>query len=300
MSVLRWNGKEKERHRNHDAVPVAIALGIIQWVVLRYSLAFGSDIGGFIGSLEYFGLNGITLDGVSGGILGMLFLCFQMMLACLTLAILTSGVVGRVKMSAFLIFGAIWLTIVYAPLVHWAWGGGLAGTLGALEFAGGTVVHISSGFTDLALAIVIGKRLSYGTQTMSLHNIPLTLHGGVFLIVGWFGFNTGSTLATNNLAASAFLVTAVASAAGALTWMALSWKGGKPNSFSFISGAIAGLVGITPAAGFVNVGGALAIGIIAAVVCYAALTWRIKKGFDESLDAWAIRGMGGFAGAILT
>ncbi|HJK08564.1 MAG TPA: ammonium transporter, partial [Methanocorpusculum sp.] len=199
-----------------------------------------------------------------------------------------------------LIFGGIWLTIVYAPLAHWAWGGGWAGQLGALDFAGGTVVHISSGFAALALALVIGKRLGYGTQTMSPHNIPLTLLGGVFLIVGWFGFNAGSALAANGLAASAFLVTAVACAAGALTWMALSWKGGKPNSLGFISGAIAGLVGITPAAGFVNVLGALAIGIIAAVVCYTVLTWRIKKGLDESLDAWAIHGMGGFAGAVLT
>ena len=279
---------------------VALALGVIQWIIIGYSLAFGSDVGGFIGNLEYFGLNGITLDGVSGGIPDMLFVCFQMMFACLTLAILTSGVVGRIKMSAFLIFGAIWLTIVYAPLAHWAWGGGWAGQLGALDFAGGTVVHISSGFAALALALVIGKRLGYGTQTMSPHNIPLTLLGGVFLIVGWFGFNAGSALAANGLAASAFLVTAVACAAGALTWMALSWKGGKPNSLGFISGAIAGLVGITPAAGFVNVLGALAIGIIAAVVCYTVLTWRIKKGLDESLDAWAIHGMGGFAGAVLT
>ena len=278
----------------------ALALGVIQWIIIGYTLAFGSDVGGLIGNLEFLGLNNVSIDGVSGEIPEMLFICFQMMFACLTLAILSSGVVGRIKMSAFLIFGAVWLTIVYAPLAHWAWGGGWAGQLGALDFAGGTVVHISSGFAALALAIVIGKRLGYGTQNMSPHNIPLTLLGGVFLILGWFGFNAGSALAANGLAASAFLITAVACAAGALTWMALSWKGGKPSSLGFISGAIAGLVGITPAAGFVNVGGALAIGIIAAVVCYAALTWRIKKGLDDSLDAWAIHGMGGFVGAILT
>ncbi|MDU9376099.1 Ammonium transporter [Methanocorpusculaceae archaeon Sp1] len=278
----------------------ALALGVIQWIIIGYSLAFGSDIGGLIGSLEFLGLNNVSIDGVSGEIPEMLFICFQMMFACLTLAILSSGVVGRIKMSAFLIFGAIWLTVVYAPLAHWAWGGGWAGQLGALDFAGGTVVHISSGFAALALAIVIGKRLGYGNQAMNPHNIPLTLIGGIFLILGWFGFNAGSALAADNLAASAFLVTAVACAAGALTWMALSWKGGKPSSLGFISGAIAGLVGITPAAGFVNVGGALAIGIITAVVCYAALTWRIKKQLDDSLDAWAIHGMGGFAGAILT
>ncbi|MDV0442751.1 ammonium transporter [Methanorbis rubei] len=278
----------------------ALALGVIQWIIIGYTLAFGSDIGGLIGNLEFLGLNNVSIDGVTGEIPEMLFICFQMMFACLALAILSSGVVGRIKMSAYLIFGAIWLTIVYAPLAHWAWGGGWAGQLGALDFAGGTVVHISSGFAALALAVVIGRRLGYGNQVMNPHNIPLTLIGGVFLILGWFGFNAGSALAANNIAASAFLVTAVACAAGALTWMAISWKSGKPSSLGFITGAIAGLVGITPAAGFVNVGGALAIGIITAIVCYAALTWRIKKGLDDSLDAWAVHGMGGFAGAILT
>lgn len=279
---------------------VALALGVVQWVFIGYSLSFGSDIGGFIGGLEYLGLNGITIDGVSGGIPDMLFVCFQMMFACLALAILTSGIVDRIKMSSFIVFGALWLTIVYAPLAHWAWGGGWAGELGALDFAGGTVVHISSGFAALALALVIGKRLGYGTLAITPHNIPMTLLGGVFLIVGWFGFNGGSALAADGLAAAAFLNTAAAAATGALAWMVLSWKSGKPNSLGFISGAIAGLVGITPAAGFVNVTGALIIGVLATVVCYAAITFRVKKSLDESLDAWAIHGMGGFAGAVLT
>ncbi|ABN06334.1 ammonium transporter [Methanocorpusculum labreanum Z] len=280
---------------------VALALGIVQWIIIGYSLAFGADVAGVIGwSLDYIGLSGVPIDGVTGGIPDILFICFQMMFACLALAILTSGIVGRVKMSSYIVVGLLWLTLVYAPLAHWAWGGGWAYSLGALDFAGGTVVHISSGFAALALALVIGKRVGYGKQMFRPHNIPMTLIGGMFLIVGWFGFNAGSALAANQLAASAFLVTAAAAATGALTWMALSWKSGKPNSLGFISGAIAGLVGITPAAGYVNVGGGLLIGIITAAVCYAALSWRIKAGLDESLDAWAIHGMGGFAGAILT
>ncbi len=280
---------------------VALALGIVQWIIIGYSLAFGADVAGVIGwSLDYIGLSGVPIDGVTGGIPDILFICFQMMFACLALAILTSGIVGRVKMSSYIVVGLLWLTLVYAPLAHWAWGGGWAYILGALDFAGGTVVHISSGFAALALAIVIGKKVGYGKQMFRPHNIPMTMIGGMFLVVVWFGFNAGSALAANQLAASAFLVTAASAATGALTWMALSWKSGKPNSLGFILGAIAGLVGITPAAGYVNVGGGLLIGIITAVVCYAALSWRIKAGLDESLDAWAIHGMGGFAGAILT
>ncbi len=280
---------------------VALALGIVQWIIIGYSLAFGADVAGVIGwSLDYIGLSGVPIDGVTGGIPDILFICFQMMFACLALAILTSGIVGRVKMSSYIGVGLLWLTLVYAPLAHWAWGGGWAYIPGALDFAGGTVVHISSGFAALALAIVIGKKVGYGKQMFRRHNIPMNMIGGMFLVVGWFGFNAGSALAANQLAASAFLVTAASAATGALTWMALSWKSGKPNSLGFISGAIAGLVGITPAAGYVNVGGGLLIGIITAAVCYAALSWRIKAGLDESLDAWAIHGMGGFAGAILT
>ncbi|HJJ29735.1 MAG TPA: ammonium transporter [Methanocorpusculum sp.] len=280
---------------------VALALGIVQWIIIGYSLAFGGDVAGVIGwALDYVGLSGIPIDGVTGGIPDILFVCFQMMFACLALAILTSGIVGRIKMSSYIVLGFLWLTLVYAPLAHWAWGGGWAAQLGALDFAGGTVVHISSGFAALALALVIGKRVGYGKLMFRPHNIPMTLIGGMFLIIGWFGFNAGSALAANQLAASAFLVTAASAATGALTWMALSWKSGKPSSLGFISGALAGLVGITPAAGYVNAIGAMLIGVFTAIVCYAALTFRIKKGLDESLDAWAIHGMGGFAGAILT
>ena len=279
---------------------VALALGIVQWIIIGYTLAFGGDVAGLIGSLEFLGLSGIPFDGVTNGIPDILFVCFQMMFACLALAILTSGLVGRVKLSSYIVFGLLWLTLVYAPLAHWAWGGGWASQLGALDFAGGTVVHISSGFAALALALVIGKRIGFGAQNFAPHNIPMTLIGGMFLILGWFGFNAGSALAADSLAANAFLVTAAAAASGALTWMAVSAKSGKPGSLGFISGALAGLVGITPAAGYVNVAGALVIGVLTSLFCYAALRWRMKRRLDESLDAWAIHGMGGVCGAILT
>jgi len=280
---------------------VALALGVVQWIIIGYTLAFGSDIFGIIGSLEFLGLVGIPLTGVTDtGIPTVLFVCFQMMFACLALAILTSGVVGRVKLSSYIIFGIAWLTLVYAPLAHWAWGGGWAEQLGALDFAGGTVVHISSGFAALALALVIGKRIGFGTQTFAPHNIPMTLIGGVCLILGWIGFNAGSAMAANALTANVLLVTIASGAAGALIWMAISAKSGKPGSLGFISGALAGLVGITPAAGYVTVLSALIIGVVTSVVCYLAMNWRMRHGLDESLDAWAIHGVGGFIGAILT
>lgn len=279
---------------------VALALGIVQWIILGYTLAFGGDIAGLIGSFEFLGLSNIPLTGVTNGIPDILFVCFQMMFACLALAILTSGIVGRVKLSSYMILGVLWLSLVYAPLAHWAWGGGWASQLGALDFAGGTVVHISAGFAALALALIIGKRIGFGTQTFAPHNIPMTLIGGMFLILGWFGFNAGSALSADAVAANVFLTTAASAATGALAWMAVSAKSGKPSSLGFISGALAGLVGITPAAGFVNVLGALAIGVITSLFCYAVLSWRLKHGLDESLDAWAIHGMGGFIGAVLT
>ncbi len=277
---------------------VAFAVVSIQWVIFGYSLAFGPDIGGFIGGLDHFALNGVGLDG--DGIPDILFMVFQLVFAGLTLAILTSGMAERVKLSAFIVFGLLWTTLVYDPLAHWAWGGGWASQLGALDFAGGTVVHISSGFGALAAALIIGKRLGFGQETMKPANIPLTLLGGALLWFGWFGFNAGSELAADGIAANAFVVTNIAAATGALTWMFASWYHGKPSSLGMISGAIAGLVAITPAAGFVNVMGAIAIGLVAGLLCYGALLFRVKKGLDESLDAWAIHGVGGFWGAIAT
>jgi Amt family ammonium transporter len=277
---------------------IAFALVSLQWVLGGYSFAFGSDIFGVIGGLDYLALQGVGMNGE--GIPDLLFMVFQLVFAAIALAILTSGVAERIKLSSFVVLALLWTTLVYDPLAHWAWGGGWASAMGALDFAGGTVVHISSGFGALALALVIGKRSGFGSYSMEPHNIPLTLLGGALLWFGWFGFNAGSALAANGLAASAFVVTNTAAAAGALAWLAASWIRGRPSSIGLISGAIAGLVAITPAAGFVDVLSAIAIGAVAGVLCYAALLYRTRKGLDESLDAWAIHGMGGLWGAVAT
>ncbi len=277
---------------------VAFAVVSIQWVLFGYSLAFGPDIGGFIGGLDFALLNGVGLGGE--GIPDLLFVVFQLVFAALTVAIITSGGAGRIKLSAFIVFALLWTTLVYDPLAHWAWGGGWASQLGALDFAGGTVVHISSGFGALALALVLGARKGFGKYTMEPSNIPLTLLGAALLWFGWFGFNAGSELAADAIAANAFLVTNVAAAAGALAWMGASWIYGKPSTLGLVSGAIAGLVAITPAAGFVDMPAAIVIGAIAGLICYRALLWRQRRGLDESLDAWAIHGVGGFFGALAT
>nr|WP_303715730.1 ammonium transporter [Methanoculleus marisnigri] len=277
---------------------IAFALVSIQWVVFGYSLAFGTDINGLIGNLDYVFLHGVGMEG--DGIPDLLFMVFQLVIAGLALAIVTSAVAERVKLSSFIIFGLLWTTLVYDPLAHWAWGGGWAAQLGALDFAGGTVVHISSGFSALALALVIGKRLGFGSHGMEPNNIPMVLLGGALLWFGWFGFNAGSALTANGLAANAFVVTNIAAAAGALSWLCAAWVRGRPGSVGIISGAIAGLVAITPAAGFVTPMAAIPIGAAAGLVCYGALLFRVKRGLDESLDAWAIHGMGGIFGALAT
>ena len=271
----------------------------IQWVVYAYSLAFGKDIAGFIGDLSYFMLNSVGLEPAKGmTIPHILFMIYQMMFAIITLAIITSAVAERVKVSAFIVFGILWITFVYAPFAHWLWGNGWLAKLGALDFAGGMVVHVSSGFGALALAFVIGKRMGYGEYSMEPHNIPLTLIGGALLWFGWFGFNGGSALAANGLAANAIVVTFVASCVAGAVWMIASWLKGKPGSLSIISGVIAGLAAITLAAGFVDVKGAIAIGLVAGILCYIALDFRVRKGIDESLDAWAIHGIGGTWGSL--
>lgn len=282
---------------------LALSLVSIQWVFFGYSLAFGPDIAGLIGGLDFIGLNGIGLeDTLVEGIPDLLFILFQMIFAGISLAIITSGFAERVKLSSFIIFGLLWTTLVYDPLAHWAWGGGWAHALGALDFAGGTVVHISAGFGALAAALVIGKRSGFGESKMvsAPQNIPLTLLGAGLLWVGWFGFNGGSALAADGIAALAAINTALAAAAGALIWMAVSSIKSKPSAVGLVSGALAGLVGITPAAGYVSTFSAIIIGGVAAVICYYALLFRVKKSWDESLDAWAIHGVGGLWGAIAT
>ena len=281
---------------------VAFALVSIQWVMLGYSLAFGPDVGGFIGNLDFLGLNGVGMEAVSysPAIPGLLYMVFQLVFATVTMAIVTSAFAERIKFSAYLVFALLWTTIVYDPLAHWVWGGGWAAQFGSIDFAGGTVVHISSGFAALALALVIGKRVGFGKYALEPANIPMAILGAALLWFGWFGFNAGSALAANGLAANAFVTTNTAAAAAAMTWLLVSWIHGKPSSLGFVSGAVAGLVAITPGAGYVTPMAAIVIGAVAGVLCYGMMLFRIKKGLDESLDAWSIHGMGGLWGALAT
>ena len=281
---------------------VAFALVSIQWVVLGYSLAFGPDVGGFIGNLDFLGLNGVGMEAgsYSPAIPGLLYMVFQLVFATVTMAIVTSAFAERIKFSAYLVFALLWTTIVYDPLAHWVWGGGWAAQFGSLDFAGGTVVHISSGFAALALALVIGKRVGFGQYALEPANIPMAILGAALLWFGWFGFNAGSALAANGLAANAFVTTNTAAAAAAMIWLLLSWIHGKPSSLGFVSGAVAGLVAITPGAGYVTPMAAIVIGAIGGALCYSMMLFRIKKGLDESLDAWSIHGMGGLWGALAT
>jgi len=263
---------------------VAYILVSLQWVLGGYSLSFGKDIAGF------FGVGGVMpID---------IFAIYQLTFAAITLAIITSAAAERMKLSAFVVFGLLWTTLVYDPFAHWLWGNGWLAQLGALDFAGGMVVHVSSGFGALALAVALGARRGFREYSMEPHNIPMTLLGAALLWFGWFGFNGGSALAANETAVRAIIATNTAAAAGAFVWMVLVWSKGKPGSLSIVTGAIAGLAAITPAAGYVGISGALAIGIIAGLICYKAMLFRIKKGLDESLDAWAIHGIGGLWGSI--
>ncbi len=277
---------------------VVLALVSLQWVLLGYTLSFGNSISGFIGDLSAAGLKGVSGD--SGSIPSLLFVAFQLTFAAVTLAILSSGVAERVRLSSFIVFGLLWTTLVYDPLAHWVWGGGWLAKLGALDFAGGTVVHISSGFSALALAFVIGRRLGYEEHSMTPHSIPMTLLGTALLWFGWFGFNAGSALSAGESAANALLVTNTAAAAGAIAWLTASWLHDKPSALGMVSGAVAGLVAITPAAGYVDSISAMAIGGMAGVLCYGAMLFRVRRGWDESLDAWAVHGIGGVWGALAT
>ena len=283
---------------------LALAIVSVQWVLFGFMLAFGNDVNGIIGfDSSFIGLVGLLKGslGYAPTIPALAFMAFQLMFAAITLGIITSAMAERMKLSAFIVFGVLWTTLVYDPLAHWVWGGGWLSKLGALDFAGGTVVHISSGFSALAVALLIGKRMGYGEYSMEPHNVPMTLLGTALLWFGWFGFNAGSALTAGTLASNAFVVTNTATAAGALGWMFASWlKEGKPGSLGIASGAIAGLVAITPAAGFVDPLSSIAIGGVAGILCYGMMLFRIRKGIDESLDAWAVHGMGGFWGAVAT
>ena len=284
---------------------IVVALISIQWVLWGYSLAFGPDHGGIIGGLDWIGLRGVgaePFDAYSKTIPHQVFMLFQMMFAIITPALITGAFAERKKFSAFILFTLLWATFVYDPLAHWVWGdGGWLKKLGALDFAGGTVVHISSGVSALVCAIMIGQRRGYGHQPMQPHNLPMTVMGAALLWFGWFGFNAGSALEANGLAASAFLATNTATAAAALAWMFTEWATrGKPTVLGAASGAVAGLVAITPASGFVGPMSSLVIGAVAGVVCYAACNLKSRLGYDDSLDVVGVHGVGGTWGALAT
>jgi ammonium transporter, Amt family len=280
---------------------VAAAIVSITWVVIGYSLAFGEG-NAFIGGLDKIMLSGITTDALTGTIPEILFVIFQMTFAIITVAIITGSIAERMKFSAFVAFITIWSIVVYAPITHWVWGGGWLGNDGALDFAGGTVVHINSGVAGLVAAYMLGKRMGLGRESMAPHNLALTVIGASLIWVGWFGFNGGSALGANGSAGYALVVTQVAAAAAAIAWLITEKVvRGKASVLGGASGAVAGLVVITPAAGFVTVGGAMAMGLIGGVVCFWGIT-ALKRALkaDDSLDAFGLHGVGGIVGAILT
>ena len=280
---------------------VAAAVVSITWVAVGYSLAFGEG-NAFIGNLDKMMLSGIGTDALSGSIPEILFVIFQMTFAIITVAIISGSIAERMKFGAFVAFIAIWSIVVYAPITHWVWGGGWLGNDGALDFAGGTVVHINSGVAGLVAAYMLGKRMGLGRESMAPHNLTFTVLGASLLWVGWFGFNGGSALGANGSAGYALIVTQVAAAAATLSWLVTEKiVRGKASVLGGASGAVAGLVVITPAAGFVTVGGALAMGLIGGVVCFWGITAlkRMLKA-DDSLDAFGLHGVGGIVGAILT
>jgi ammonium transporter, Amt family len=282
-------------------------LGIISllWVLYGYSLGFGNDLGGFIGGSSYIGLNGVGQDPsvYAPTVPHLAFMIYQAMFAIITVALWTGSVVERIKFSSVMVIAVAWFTLVYTPVAHWVWGGGWLGPkgiIGALDFAGGTVVHITAGASALALAIILGQRKGFKVDSMEPANIPMIALGAALLWFGWFGFNAGSALTSGGLASSAFVATNTAAAAAAVTWMILSGIHRRPSLSGTVTGAVVGLVAITPAAGFVNPLAGIPIGMIGAAISYYAMVIRGKSRLDESLDVFACHGLGGTWGALAT
>ena len=281
-----------------------ISMGIVTaiWVFGGFSLAFGKDLGGVIGDLRYFGLNGVGFAPMSGQTIPLLaFFVYQEMFAIITPALITGAFADRVNFKSYLIFLVFWSVLIYIPLVHWVWGGGFLAKMGVADFAGGTVVHTSAGFAALATVFIVGKRkINPGEKTLP-HNITYVALGAGLLWFGWFGFNGGSALAANGLAAIAFVNTDVAGSLAMITWLLITWiHEGKPSVTGALTGAVAGLACITPAAGYVQPWAAAIIGVLAAFTCYSAIQFRAKMGWDDALDVWACHGVGGLLGTILT
>jgi len=305
--ALFYGGMVRSKNVLGTIMQSFIALGVItvQWVLYGYSLAFGPDLAHLIGSLEWVGLRGVGLDPFpeySTTVPHQAFMIFQMMFAVITPALITGAIAERFKFKTYLLFLVLWATFVYDPLAHWVWGvGGWIRNLGALDFAGGLVVHVSSGVAALAAALTVGRRKGYGEEPMPPHNLTMTLLGTGLLWFGWFGFNGGSALASGTLATNAFVVTHIASASAALSWMIVEWiRRGNPTVLGAASGAVAGLVAITPASGFVGAVSAILIGLGAGGLCYFAISLKGRFGYDDSLDVVGVHGVGGTWGALAT
>jgi Amt family ammonium transporter len=303
--ALFYGGMVRSKNVLSTILQSFICLGIISiiWVFYGYSLAFGPDLGGFIGNLDWAGLKGVGLDAgpYSETIPHLLFCAFQLMFAVITPALITGTFAERIKFTAFLLFAVLWSTLVYLPVCHWVWGGGWMGGHGVLDFAGGTVIHINSGAAALVAALMFGKRKGWGKESFHPHNLSMTVLGAGILWFGWFGFNAGSALAANGIAVNAFFTTQVASGAALLSWLIAEWLvQGKPTTLGAASGAIAGLVAITPGAGFVGPLSAVIIGLVAGALCYLAVLAKGKLGYDDSLDVVGVHGVGGLWGALAT
>ncbi len=305
--ALFYGGMVRRKNVLSTIMMSFVCLGLVGllWVLYGYSLSFGSDNGGFIGGLNFAGLAGVGQGPSSiyaSTVPHLAFMIFQAMFAIITVALITGAIVERVKFGALLVFATLWLTIVYCPVAHWIWGdGGWLAKLGVLDFAGGSVVHLNAGVSALALVLLLGKRRGFPSEPMEPNNIPMVVLGAGLLWFGWFGFNAGSALASDGLATSAFVTTNTAAAAAALTWMVISWLYRRPSVLGTVTGAIAGLATVTPAAGFVTPLAGIPIGVVAAIVCYyIMLLLKTKLGFDDSLDVFAVHGVGGILGMLAT
>ncbi|HID02357.1 MAG TPA: ammonium transporter [Desulfobacterales bacterium] len=304
--ALFYSGLVRSKNVLSTTMQSFVCLGVITiiWVLYGYSMAFGPDVGHFVGNLDFAGLRnvGLTPGPYSDTIPDLLFCAFQLMFAIITPALITGAIAERMKFSAYLLFIVFWATFVYFPICHWVWGqGGWLGEMGALDFAGGTVIHINSGAAALVACLMLGKRKGFGREAMHPHSLPLTVLGAGLLWFGWFGFNAGSALSAGPTAVLALMTTQVATGAGLLAWVLAEWKvQGKPTILGAASGALAGLVAITPGAGFVSPISAMIMGGVAGVLCYAAVVAKGKFGYDDSLDVVGIHGVGGLWGALAT
>lgn len=303
--ALFYGGLVRSKNVLSTTMQSFFCLGLVSlvWVLYGYSLAFGPDIAGVIGGLKYLGLRGVGtgIGPYSDTIPDLLFCAFQLMFAIITPALITGAYAERMKFTAFALFTLLWSTFVYFPVCHWVWGGGWLGAMGALDFAGGTVIHINSGAAALVAAIVLGKRKGWGRESMHPHNLPMTILGAGVLWFGWFGFNAGSALSAGPIAVLALFTTQVATGCAAMSWVFAEWAvQGKPTTLGAASGAVAGLVAITPAAGFVGPMSAVIIGLVAGALCYMAVLMKARLGYDDALDVVGVHGVGGLWGALAT